>query len=119
MRQELTGRGVAELQAPPRCKYFKTIAQVLNEMKETGTWPLPLTCGLISLIQKGEGSAPQKMRPIGLVASVCRLWALLADSRHHALAREMADTALYGYRPGRRACGRLDGSFDVCQICTC
>ena len=65
---------VAELQALP-LQLFEKMAQVLNLVEETGTWPTPLTCGLISLIQKGEGSAPQKLRPIGLMTSVYRLWA--------------------------------------------
>ena len=29
------------------------LAHVLNLVEETGTWPIPLKCGLISLIQKG------------------------------------------------------------------
>ena len=62
------------------------LAQVQNSVEETGTWPVPLTCGLISFIPKGEGSAPQKLRPTGLMAS-----------------EKWADTALHGYRPGRRA----------------
>ena len=49
---------------------LRKLAQVLNLVEESGTWRVPLTCGLISLIQKGEGSAPQKLRPIGLMASV-------------------------------------------------
>ena len=52
------GWRVAELQALP-LQLFATLAQVLI-LEETGTWPTPFTCGLISLIQKGEGSAPQK-----------------------------------------------------------
>ena len=48
---------------------------MLNLVEETGTWLVPLTRGLISLIQKkDEGSALQKLRPIGLMASVYRLW---------------------------------------------
>ena len=70
------GWRVAELQVLP-LQLFEKLAQVLNLVEETGTWPVPLTSGLISLIQKGEGSAPQKLRPIGLMASVYRLWASL------------------------------------------
>ena len=53
------GWRVAELQALP-LQLFEKLAQVVIVVEETGTWPTPLTCGLISLIQKGEGSAPQK-----------------------------------------------------------
>ena len=37
----------------------------LNLVEESGTWPVPLTQRLISLIPKGEVSAPQKLRPMG------------------------------------------------------
>ena len=65
---EADGWRVAELQALP-LQLFEKLAEVLN-MEETGTWPVPLTRGMISLIPKGEGCAPQKLRPIGLMASV-------------------------------------------------
>ena len=96
------GWRVAELQVLP-LQLFEKLAQVLNLVEETGTWPVLFTSGLISLIQKGEGSAPQKLRPIGLMASVYRLWASLRvrDIMHGQ--EKWADTALYGYRPGRRA----------------
>ena len=70
------GWRLAELQALP-LQLFEKLAQVLNLVEEIGTLPTPLTCGLISLIPKGEGSAPKKLRPIGFMASVFRLWASL------------------------------------------
>ena len=82
---------------------FEKLAQVLNLVEETGSWPLPLTCGLISLIQNGEGSAPQKLRPIGLMASVYRLWASLRIRDIMHWQEKWADAALYGYRLGKRA----------------
>ena len=51
------------------------LAEVLNLVEQTGTWPVPLTRGLISLIPKGDGSALQKLGPIGVMASIYRLWA--------------------------------------------
>ena len=110
------GWRVAELQALP-LQLFEKLAQVFNLVEETGTWPVPLTRGLISLIQKGEGSAPQKLRPIGLMASVYRLWASLRVRDIMHWQEKWADTALYGYRPGRRAEEWLDGPFAVCRIC--
>ena len=77
---------------------FEKMAQVLNLVSETGTWPVPLTCGLISLIQKGEGSAPQTLRPIGLMASVYRLWGSLRIRDIMRWQEKWADTALHGYR---------------------
>ena len=97
------GWRVAELQALP-LQLFEKLAQVLNLVEETGTWPVPLTRGLISLIQKGEGSAPQKLRPTGLKASVYyRLCASLRVRDIMHWQEKWADTALYGHRPGRRA----------------
>ena len=55
----------------------KQLAEVLNLVAEAGTWPVPLTRGLMLLIPKGEGSVPQKLTPTGLMASVYRLWASL------------------------------------------
>ena len=84
----------ADGQALP-LQLFEKMAQLLNLVEGRGTWPVPLTCGLISLIQKGEGSAPQKLRPIGLMASVYRLWASLRI-RDIMLWQEKWDTSLYG-----------------------
>ena len=67
------GWRVAELQALP-LQLFGHLAEVLNLVEDTGTWLVPLTQGLISVIPKDEGSAPQKSRPIGLMAPVYRLW---------------------------------------------
>ena len=75
-------------------------------LEETGTWSEPLTCGLISIIAKGEGSAPQIMRPIGLMASAYRLWASLRirDIVHYrSLAKgslsEFETLETHGWRP--------------------
>ena len=50
------GRRVAELLALP-LHLFEKLAEVLNLVEEKGTWPVPLTRRLISLISKGEESA--------------------------------------------------------------
>ena len=52
-------RVLAELQTLP-LQHLEKLAEVLNLVEETGTQPVPLTRGLISLIPKGGGSAPQK-----------------------------------------------------------
>ena len=92
----------AELQAVP-LKLIEKLAEVLNLVEETGTWPVPLTRGLISIIPKGEGSAPQKLRPIGLMASVYLQWAAMRIRDIIHWQGKWADTALHGYRAGRRA----------------
>lgn len=108
---------MAELQALP-LQLFEKLAQVLNLVEETGTWPVPITRGLISLIQKGEGSAPQKLRPIGLKASVYRLRASLRV-RDIMLARKMGRHSFVRLQTWQACRGCLDGPFAVCRICTC
>ena len=87
---------VTELEALP-LQLFEKLAEVLHLVGETGTWPVPL------FIPKGEGSAPQKLRPIGLMASVYTLWASMRVRYTIHWRGKWADTALHGYRPGRRA----------------
>ena len=110
------GWRVAELQVLP-LQLFEKLAQVLNLVEETGTWPVPLTSGLISLIQKGEGSAPQKLRPIGLMASVYRLWASLRVRDIMHWQEKWADNAVHGLQTWQACRRRLDGSRAVCGIC--
>ena len=72
----------------------ENLAHVLNLVEETCTWLVPLTRGL-PLIPKGEESAPQ--------ASLYRLWASMRIRDIIHWQEKWADTALHGYRPGRRA----------------
>ena len=51
------------------------LAHVLNVIEETGVWPHALTIGTISLVSKGEGTSPSKLRSIGIMSVVYRLWA--------------------------------------------
>ena len=44
------------------------LACLFNLIEETGSWPLVLTKEFVSLISKGEGSKPTKLRPIGLMS---------------------------------------------------
>ena len=93
---------VAELQTLP-LQLFKKLAEVLNLVEEMGTWPVPLTRGLKSLICKGEGSAPQKLRAVGFMASVYRLWASFEGSSHNTLAGKLAAPRCMVTGLGRRA----------------
>ena len=77
------GWKVEEMQALPLQLYEK-LAEVLNLVGETGKWPVPLTRGSVSLILKGEGSAPQKPKKC-------------------TSTEKWADTALYSCSPGKRA----------------
>ena len=45
----------------------------------------------------------KKLRPTGLMASVYRLWASLRIRDMLHWQEKLADNALHGYRPGRRA----------------
>ena len=118
VRQELTGGDWPELQALP-LHLFEKLAQVLNLVEETGTWPVPLTRVLTSLVQKGEGSAPQKLRPIGLMASVYRLWASLRVRDIMHWEEKLGRNSIVRLQTWQTCGGCLDGSFAVCRICTC
>ena len=97
---------------------FEKLAEVLNLVEETGKWLVPLTRGLISLIPMGEGSAPQKLRPIGLMASVYRVWASLRVRDTINLQDKWADAALRGLQARMTCWRRVDGSLDVRGIRT-
>ena len=51
------------------------LACLFNVVEETGVWPHALCEGIVSLITKGEGTDPLKLRPIGVMSVVYRLWA--------------------------------------------
>ena len=49
-----------------RCSSLKNLEMCSTSLRRHGTWPVPLTHGLIALIPKAEGSARQEPRPISL-----------------------------------------------------
>ena len=60
------------------------LASLLNIIEETGVWPAALCEGILSLITKGEGTSPLKLRPIGVMSRlfiVCGLPLVCVKSR--------------------------------------
>ena len=84
VRQELTGGEWPSCRRTSLQFFFWKIGTSVERGRGSRHMPVPLTRGLISLRQKGDGSAPQKLRPTGLMASVYRLWASLRvrDTMH-------------------------------------
>ena len=89
------GWRVAELRMLPM-QFLDKLADLLNEIEDTGIWPQPFTEGLISLIPKGEGTAPSKLRPFGLMAVVYRLWSAVRVRDIVAWQESWADDSLHG-----------------------
>eukprot|EP01064_Diplonema_japonicum_P031567 TRINITY_DN56_c0_g1_i8.p1 TRINITY_DN56_c0_g1~~TRINITY_DN56_c0_g1_i8.p1 ORF type:complete len:824 (+),score=93.01 TRINITY_DN56_c0_g1_i8:2709-5180(+) len=54
---------------------LRAFADLFNLIEETGQWPRQITTALVSLIPKGEGSAPLNHRPITVTSTIYRLWA--------------------------------------------
>ena len=68
------GWRVAELKMLPDV-FLDRLCTVLDAIEETGVWPDDLAQGIVSLISKGEGAQPLKLRPISVMPVVYRLWA--------------------------------------------
>ena len=51
--------------------YFPRIrAEIFAAVERTGTWPDALLQSYVALIPKGEGAAPDKLRPITVMSAV-------------------------------------------------
>ena len=70
----LDGWRIAEVKSLPDF-FLDRLAVLLNTVEETGVWPQALAQGAVSLIGKGEGAEPLKLRPISVMPVVYRLWA--------------------------------------------
>eukprot|EP00665_Eupelagonemidae_sp_cell47_P009218 gene9219-8160_t len=70
----MDGWRVAELKALPDV-LLERLADVLNWVETTATWPAALENALVSLIPKGAGGRPLDLRPISVASVVYRLWA--------------------------------------------
>ena len=91
------GWRVSELKALPD-SLLERLASLLNVIEQTGCWPDALAQGVISLISKGEGSEPNKLRPISVMSVIYRLW-VAARLKHIMLWQESwIDDCLHGFR---------------------
>ena len=82
------------------------LATMFTAIERTGVWPRALTVGIVSLISKGEGTSPLKLRPIGIMSVVYRLWAATRVAEVLAWQEKWLDKGLYGFR-------RSHGADDV------
>ena len=79
------------------------LACLLCKVEETGIWPKDLTQGLITLISKGEGAEPTKLRPIGIMSVVYRLWAAVRVADVMTWQESWISEELHGFRRSHRA----------------
>ena len=79
------------------------LACMFDLIEEHGSWPQALTKGIVSLISKGEGSEPSKLRPIGLMSCVYRLWAAARVREVMSWQEHWIDNSMHGFRRGHGA----------------
>jgi hypothetical protein len=79
------------------------LACLLCKVEETGIWPNDLTQGLITLISKGEGTEPTKLRPIGIMSVVYRLWAAVRVADVMTWQETWISDELHGFRRSHSA----------------
>ena len=82
------------------------LASLFNVIEDTGAWPKALTVGIISLISKGEGTSPLKLRPVGIMSVIYRLWASTRVADVMTWQETWLDNSLHGFR-------RAHGAEDV------
>ena len=63
-------------------------------------WPQALSQGVVSLISKGEGSAPSKLRPISVMSVIYRAWAAGRVRDLTLWQQEWIADCLHGFRQG-------------------
>ena len=57
------------------CFSIQTLAQLLNAVETTGTWPEQLQEIPVAALKKGSGATAKDVRPISLASLIYRLWA--------------------------------------------
>ncbi|KAJ9448400.1 Retrovirus-related Pol polyprotein from type-2 retrotransposable element R2DM [Diplonema papillatum] len=75
-------------------------AAVLNEVEETGLWPDGVLDALVTLIPKGEGDDPLKLRPITVSSVVYRLWASVRLQEVLVWQEQWIHESQHGFRKG-------------------
>ena len=98
------GWRASELKALPDA-LLDRLAALFNIIEIHGKWPEALQLGLVSLISKGEGTAPDKLRPITVMSAVYRLWAATRVREVLTWQESWVEDELRGFR---RSCGADD-----------
>ena len=94
----MDGWRIAEVKSLPDF-FLDRLAVLLNTIEETGVWPQALAQGAVSLIGKGEGAEPLKMRPISVMPVVYRLWAATRVREVLQWQESWISSKLHGFRP--------------------
>ena len=55
--------------------FLERLVEMCHVIGKSGVWPDALAQGRIALLSKGEGAAPEKLRPITVMSVFYRLWA--------------------------------------------
>ena len=74
------------------------LADLLNLVERTGTWPSSLAQGYISLIPKGEGMHPTNMRPLSVLSNIYRVWAGIRLENVMEWQEQWVHPYAYGFR---------------------
>ncbi|MCP4244600.1 MAG: hypothetical protein GY772_29005, partial [bacterium] len=78
---------------------FERLASLLEVVEEVGVWPQGLTGALVTLVPKPGATVATELRPIGLMATVYRLWAVARQEHVRAWLRPL-EAFVAGGRPG-------------------
>ena len=92
------GWRAGELKALPEAMLERLVV-MLTVVESSGRWPEALATGFISLIPKGEGAAPEKLRPISVMSVVYRAWAATRLRELVAWQEQWIPDELHGFRP--------------------
>ena len=94
------GWSVQELKALPD-SVLERLCVLLNAVDRLGEWPRCLKIGLVTMIGKGEGLLPRKLRPISVMSVLYRIWASFHMRHIVEWQEEWASSSLFGFRPHR------------------
>eukprot|EP00666_Eupelagonemidae_sp_cell4sb_P005827 gene5827-biopygen9860 len=100
----MEGWRVRELKALP-LPLLGALARVFNAVERAGKWPTALERALMTLIPKGQGGEPDKMRPISVMSAIYRVW---AAARLQSVMRWQEKWAAPGQRGSRAGHGAED-----------
>ena len=102
------GWRVAELKRLPS-GFLDLLVELFTAVERAGRWPGALLEAVVSLIPKGQGGQPLKMRPITVTSAVYRLWAATRLRDVMAWQEDWINKCQYGFRPGF---GTLDAYWE-------
>ena len=82
---------------------LEAFVEVFNAVEEHGIWPDGVLDSLVTLIPKGEGNDPLKLRPITVTSALYRLWASIRLADVLRWQEKWIHSSQHGFRP-RHSC---------------